>query len=188
MLKYVSLFSIIWTLMSCNGESSEKKDGAIARVGDNYLYKKDIQDLIDEETTPEDSVQIVTNYINRWASKYILMAAADKNIGGDSKVELDLLVEQYKMDLYTNLYLEKLVTNSLDTLVTDEEIKNLYNDTKDYFRLNSKLRQLIFKNEPAIDSFITSSLIRMVYLKTKLYVPGEASSNSTDPFQGSEPE
>lgn len=143
MLKYLGLFVLGLALVSC-GESSEKKDGAIARVGNNYLYIKDIQDLIDEETSPEDSVQIVTNYINRWASKYILMEAADKNIGGDSKVELDQLIEQYKMDLYTNLYLEKLVAKSLDTVVTEDEIVKLYNDTKDYFRLNSKLVKLRF--------------------------------------------
>lgn len=143
MIKRFSLFFIVLTLIAC-GESPEKKDGAIARVGNNYLYIKDIQDLIDEETAPEDSIQIVKNYINRWASKYILMEAADKNIGGDSKVELDQLVEQYKMDLYTNLYLEKLVAKSLDTTVTEEEIKNLYTDTKDYFRLNSKLVKLRF--------------------------------------------
>lgn len=143
MVKYLSLFFIALILWSC-GESPEKKDGAIARVGDNYLFIKDVQDLIEEETSSEDSIQIVTNYINRWASKYILMEAADKNIGGDSKVELDKLVEQYKMDLYTNLYLEKLVAKSLDTTVVEEEIKNLYNDTKDYFRLNSKLVKLRF--------------------------------------------
>ncbi len=173
MVKCLSLFFIVLILWSC-GESPEKKDGAIARVGDNYLYVKDIQDLIDEETSPEDSIQIVTNYVNRWASKYILMEAADKNIGGDSKVELDKLVEQYKMDLYTNLYLEKLVAKSLDTTVAEEEIKNLYNDTKDYFRLNSKLVKLRFlvlqqdhpKYELIRSKFLSFSKKDKVYLES----------------------
>jgi hypothetical protein len=173
MVKHLSLFFIGLILWSC-GESPEKKDGAIARVGDNYLYIKDIQDLIEEETAPEDSIQIVSNYINRWASKYILMEAADKNIGGDSKVELDKLVEQYKMDLYTNLYLEKLVAKSLDTTVTEEEIKNLYNDTKDYFRLNSKLVKLRFlvlqqdhpKYESIRSKFLSFSKKDQAYLES----------------------
>lgn len=173
MVKYLSLFFIALILWSC-GESPEKKDGAIARVGDNYLFIKDVQDLIEEETSSEDSIQIVTNYINRWASKYILMEAADKNIGGDSKVELDKLVEQYKMDLYTNLYLEKLVAKSLDTTVAEEEIKNLYNDTKDYFRLNSKLVKLRFlvlqqdhpKHELIRSKFLSFSKKDKVYLES----------------------
>ncbi len=100
--------------------------------------------MVPKGTTSKDSIVIVNNFINQWASKQILKEAADNNIGDDEKFSLDKLVEQYKTDLYTNLYLEKIVTQSLDTTVTEAEIKKLYDDTKDYFRLNTHLIKLRF--------------------------------------------
>ncbi len=137
-----SLFILLF--ISCDSDKSAKQDGAIARVGDSYLYIKDIQDLVAEGTPKQDSIDIVKNHINRWASKQILKDAADNNISDKSKGDLDKLVEQYKIDLYTNLYIEKVVSSSLDTLVSEQEIKVLYDETKDYFRLNSKLLRLRF--------------------------------------------
>ncbi len=63
-------------------------------------------------------------------SKQILKDAADNNISDKSKGDLDKLVEQYKIDLYTNLYIEKVVSSSLDTLVSEQEIKVLYDETR----------------------------------------------------------
>lgn len=81
----------------------------VARVGENYLYHEDIEDLVVESISPEDSAQIVSSYINRWATQQLLLDGAELNLSEDKQADFDRLVQQYKNDLYTKAYLDALV-------------------------------------------------------------------------------
>lgn len=129
-------------LISCNHFKSEAKPEAVARVKDSWLYKSEISDLVPEGTSKEDSAIIVKNYIDRWASQKLLSDAAEINLGAAKKAEFDELVIQYKIDLYTKAYIEEIVKNSVDTIVTDAELKEYYNENKENFRVNGQLVRL----------------------------------------------
>ena len=69
---FLTIISII-TLGSCDYIKQNKLDIPIARVNDSYLYQKDVKRLIFENTSKDDSTLIVTNFINRWATKQLLI-------------------------------------------------------------------------------------------------------------------
>ncbi|NAY93304.1 peptidyl-prolyl cis-trans isomerase [Muricauda sp. JGD-17] len=140
---------IIAICSSCDSlfrEAPEKNP--LARVGDAYLYKEDVVSLIGDEMSAQDSALFVTNYINRWASKQLLLSKSKINLPEEKLAEFDRLVSDYRMDLYTRAYIEALVLQSQDTAVTREELKGYYEKEKENFKLNEKLVQLRFVGLP----------------------------------------
>jgi hypothetical protein len=138
-----NLFFLVFLIFSsCNFFKAEQKSQAIARVGDSYLYKTEIKDLIPVGTSKEDSTLLVRNYIDRWASQKLLISAAERNLGANKKKEFDLLVKQYKIDLYTKAYIEEVVKRTVDTVVTTEELKQYYKENKENFKTNGTLVRL----------------------------------------------
>ncbi len=130
---------------SCEGmfNKDEEKE-PLARVGDAYLYKEDVASLVDDDMTAEDSTIFVTNYINTWASKQLLLTKSKINLPGEKLAEFDRLVSDYRADLYTRAYIEALVNQSQDTAVTQGQLLEFYEQEKENFKLNEKLVQLRF--------------------------------------------
>ncbi len=150
-MKKLLLASILIVLAtSCSYFKKDSKPEAIARVGEEYLYLEDIQDLVPEGSTKADSLQIVQSFINRWASQKLLIAKAELNLKDTKKLEFDELVQQYKIDLYTKAYIEELVKQTIDTAVSLEELKQYYDSNKENFRTSEallKLRYIHLQND-----------------------------------------
>lgn len=141
-----SLFLVIVLFCSCNYFKPEQKPESIARVGKSYLYKSDIATLVPAGTSKEDSVLMVRDFVNRWASQKLLIEAAERNLSDKKKREYNTLIKQYKIDLYTKAYIEEVVKNTVDTLVTQQELKKYYDENKENFKTNGTLVRLRFIN------------------------------------------
>lgn len=133
-------------LVSCAKEANKDKSEAIARVNNEYLYRSDIENLVPQGTSKKDSIAIVKDFINRWATQQLLMNNATKNISKSKQIELDELINQYKIDLYSKAYLEELVITKIDTVISNEEIETYYNKNKNNFKANSPLVKLRYIN------------------------------------------
>ncbi|QCX00699.1 peptidyl-prolyl cis-trans isomerase [Aggregatimonas sangjinii] len=120
----------------------------LARVGEAYLYRSEIEPLLGLNMSKEDSASFVTSYINNWASNKLLLGKAKINLSEDKLAEFDELVANYRNDLYTRAYKEALVAQGSDSLVTDQELEDFYNIEKQNFRLKEKLVQLRFVQLP----------------------------------------
>ena len=150
-MKKILLASILTLLAtSCSYFEKSIKTEAIARVGEEYLFLADLQDLVPQGSTKADSIQIVHSFINRWASQKLMIAKAELNLKDSEKFEFDELVKQYKVDLYTKAYIEELVRQTIDTAVNDQELKEYYESNKDNFRTSEallKLRYIHLQND-----------------------------------------
>lgn len=111
----------------------------IARVNDVYLYEEDIQPILTDGITSQDSIILVTNFINEWATEQLLVAGAKVNLNEQKLSDFDKLAEDYKNDLYAGAYLEALVTRNIDTAVTMGEAESYYEENKVIFNLNEDL-------------------------------------------------
>lgn len=131
---------------SCNYFKPEQKSQSIARVGKNYLYKSDIAKLVPVGTSKEDSLLLVRDFIDRWASQKLLIEAAERNLSDAKKREYNTLIKQYKIDLYTSAYIEEVVKNTVDTVVTQDELKKYYEENKENFKANGTLVRLRYVN------------------------------------------
>ena len=144
-----SLFISSFLLLLLTGcqlfETSDPRD-PVARVNDTYLYEEDIQALITEEYTPEDSALVVSNFINRWATQQLLIDRAKVNLPEDKLQEFEKLVENYRNELYSKAYTDAIICKELDTSVSREMAKQYYEENGENFKLNEVLVKLRYVN------------------------------------------
>jgi len=145
-LKFLIVLCFLTFLQSCNYYEETEEREVVARVNENYLYKEDIQALIGENTSEEDSILIVSNFITRWATHQLLIDRAKFNLSSEVQEEFDELVKNYKNELYTKAYADALVAKKLDTSFNESEIESYYGEHLENFRLNEDLVKLRFIN------------------------------------------
>ena len=145
---HITILVCFCSLLSCNFFKESDDRIPVARVNDNYLYEDDIKGLVAEGTSPKDSMLVVNGFITRWATQLLLVDGSERNLPEEQQQEFIKLVEQYKKDLFTKAYLEALVNKTMDTLVTPEEAKKVYETNKETFKLNEELIKFRYINIP----------------------------------------
>jgi hypothetical protein len=134
----VFLIGLLVMVNSC--DFIKKSDGSnpIARVNENYLYEDEINDLVSEGTSKQDSILLIQNFINRWATQQLFVDGAKLNLSEEKQAAFDKLVVQYKNDLYSKAYIEALVKRSIDIAVSIDEAEAYYTNNKEVFKLNEE--------------------------------------------------
>ncbi len=147
--KTIPFLGIFLLFISCDGILKDNSDSApIASVGEDYLYKEDIKPFLRDGITKEDSISFVTNFINNWASKKLLLSKAKLNLPKEQVEYFDNLVANYREDLYTQAYKDALVQQSQDTLVSKQQMEVFYEQEKMNFRLKERLVRFRFIEIP----------------------------------------
>ena len=142
MIKHTLYIVLFFVVSSCSYFNKKDNDNAVARVNDVYLFKSDLLEKIPSDLKGNDSIAFVQNYINQWAKQQLLLNGANQNLSDERLEEFDALVEQYKNDLYSNAYLEALISRGLDTIVNDNIAQVYYTNNSEAFRLNEDLVKL----------------------------------------------
>jgi hypothetical protein len=144
---YIFLGSVLFVSCSYFQQNSAQED-VVARVNDNYLYRSDIEKLIAENTSKEDSTLIVNNFINRWATQQLLIDQAKINLTPEKLEQFDKLVQEYKTDLLTEAYKNVIVGRQLDSNITDQEFQQFYEENKENFKQKDMLVMLRYVQLP----------------------------------------
>ncbi|MTG97128.1 MULTISPECIES: hypothetical protein [Myroides] len=143
-LCFLSLSALV--AYSCDGKDAETKNNMAARVNNTYLAKDKLEDIVPVKVTGKDSLAFVHRFIDKWATKQLLIEAAQLNLPEDKVVEIDQLVENFKSDLSIKAYLELLVQNKIDTIISDNQLKEYYESYKSNFLVDDMLVQLAYVN------------------------------------------
>ena len=146
MIKPIHILLLLFFTISCEYFKKPQEPKAIARVGEDYLYKKDIENLVPKGTSKADSVVIVKSYIDKWATQKILYNGAALNLSKEKSQQFDELINQYKIDLYTKAYVEQLVIRKIDTVITEAQIEQYYNKNQQFFKNGAELVKLRYIN------------------------------------------
>ncbi len=126
---------VLPALMSCRAITSFlNSDEAVAEVGSEKLYRKDLNHLIPKGISPEDSVILARRYINTWALDHVFLNIAEEQL---SKTEKDVAreLEEYRKSLLKYRYEQLYVNERLDTAVSDDMVEEYYNANRDKFTL-----------------------------------------------------
>ena len=133
-------------LVACDFPAVKTQIKPLARVNDALLYKEAIDFSFIEGRMEADSILFVQNIINDWATTQLLIDGAILNLSESTQVDFEELVQQYKSDLYTSAYVEALVSQNIDTLVSDSELQKVYVANKQLFVLKEDLLKLRYIN------------------------------------------
>lgn len=157
------LFLLMAALVSCKSKTGTESE--IARVGDKYLYTQDIEGLVLSGTSKEDSLIIVTNFINNWIKQQIMVQLAEENLSDEDK-DFATQLDEYRNSLLIYTYETSFISQKLDTIVSDKEIVDYYNSHQKEFELKDNIARVNFVklNTDSVDKKIIPRLKK--YLKS----------------------
>lgn len=135
-------------LFSCQKIDRDPTKKVIARVNDMYLYFEDIKHAIPPNVSKKDSLSLIQNYINTWATRELFMDQSRKNLTQKQLREFDDLVRDYKSTLYINAYKDAVIHKSIDMEITNEDLNTFYNENLKNFNLNEELVKLRYLHLP----------------------------------------
>lgn len=115
------------------------EDHVVAKVYDYVLTREELQENLLETSTVVDSLKLTRDYIKNWSRQKLLYKNSLINI--ENTEELDVLVKEYREELYVSYYKNALIKKKLDTLVLDKEIDSFYIQNKASFKLKEDLIQ-----------------------------------------------
>ena len=132
-------------------------DEVVARVGDSKIYKSELEKVIPDLISPEDSDRLAARYINSWAMDRLYSQVAEREL---SKTEIDVSqeLEAYRLSLVKYRYEQRYIADRLDTLVTAEQIEEYYKAHQEDFSIKRPLLKVrfldIMKDSPSRDRIL----------------------------------
>ncbi len=159
---YLLVLLLTTSLSSCDLIKMKEDSGLmgeekpIARVKDIYLYREDLVGLVPEDLSPIDSTNRMTQFVNSWVRKQLIISEATSRLSLD-EAEMERRLLDYKYALMIHEFQEQYVNTELNRQVSPEEIREYYTNNVDNFRLNQSIIKGIFvqlpKEAPNIRSF-----------------------------------
>ena len=149
-MNYVNFIwiSTIILCSSCNSDKTSINDDPIARVNSSYLYKSELDGVVPEGVSGQDSIARVTNFINQWATQQLFLDQSKQNLSQSEVSEYEELVEDYRNTLLITAYKNAIVNKSINMKVSEQEIRNYYNQNLKNFNLNQELVKLRYLHLP----------------------------------------
>lgn len=119
----------------------------VARVYNNYLYEQDLEGIVDEKSSAEDSANLISRYIDTWVKKQLLLAEAASQMDID-EAEMERKILDYRYALIVYEFEKNYVNQEVDTEVNDKEIEQYYREHQDNFELKQNIIKGIFAKVP----------------------------------------
>lgn len=140
-----TLFGILLVsiLASCQniGDADHRK--VIAQAYDYSLYADDLELVMPDNLSGNDSVVYAKAYINQWLFQKVELHFAVNNLQ-EVKVDFSRQIEDYHTSLIIYEYQKRLIKQRLDTIVTYDEVQKYYDDHKTEFTLKRNIVQVAF--------------------------------------------
>ncbi len=145
MNKLVALIGIVFLMLlgGCDYFQKNSKEVVVAECYGKYLYESDLVGIVPENTPIMDSIQRVSNFIDSWIKRQVLVHQAEINL---NKEELDLKkqLEEYRNSLVIYAYESQLINQKLDTVISEDEIADYYEQNKEDFQLRSTMVRVAY--------------------------------------------
>ena len=147
---YALLLCVAVASVHCgNAESDKTDDVLLAKVYNKSLYLSELDGVVPEDVSQEDSALMVAAYVQRWARDQLLMYEAERNIPKD--LNIDELVRNYRASLVRFNFEEQIIAEKLDSVVTDDEMRNFYDNNKEQYQLESMILKCVVLKIPSDD-------------------------------------
>ena len=141
-IKFAIGLMLVLALVSCQNSGNGKNDQPVAAIYDKVLYQSDLQDILYDGISVNDSIVRTKAFIDNWIRRQLLIHQAENNL---DKSELDCLkeIEDYRNSLIIYKYESLLISQNLDTVVSDEEIEKYINDNALFDMNKDAVRSII---------------------------------------------
>ena len=116
----------------------------VATVYGHELHRSDLEGLVGEGVSSEDSAAIISNYVEQWIRQTVILTKAEKNINDN----FDRQLQDYKNSLLTYAYEQQIVNQLLDTNISNEQIAEYYEQHRGDFHLKNAIVKAVYVMAP----------------------------------------
>jgi len=134
---------ILLLLASCDYFQKSSKEVVVAECYGKYLYESDLNGIMPEGTPILDSLQRVSNFIDSWVRRQVILHQAENNLDKNA-LNLDKQMEEYRNSLVVYAYESQLINQKLDTVVSEDEIADYYEQNKEDFQLRNTMVRVAY--------------------------------------------
>ncbi|MFO7999238.1 MAG: hypothetical protein R6U86_09695 [Bacteroidales bacterium] len=135
-----------FVLPGCQQMETGNED-LLAKVYDNRLYLSDIESVVPPGASSNDSAIIVKRYVDNWVRQQVFLHHASANMDLDA-LDFEKKILDYKNSLLIFAYETQLVQNHMDTLITEEQIREYYEENNNSFRLQENIVKVAYVKVP----------------------------------------
>jgi hypothetical protein len=149
---FLPIIFISFTAISCNwlGKEEEKP---IAKAYEKFLYLKDLEGVVPKNVHGNDSAAMVLAFIDQWQHEQVIQHQAETNVNIDNQ-KIQNQLETYRRSLIRFQYEQSLIQQKLDTVVTDQDVQQYYQDNEENFQLKKTILKVAYiklsENAPKI--------------------------------------
>ncbi len=124
-------------------KNNEPQDATVVEVGGKKLGWNTLMDVIPDNSSPEDSVELAERFIQDWVKEQLVVRKAESELT-EEKRNFDELIENYRKSLLTYTFEQEWVKQKLDTTVSEGEIEKYYVDNEQNFELRNYIVKVKF--------------------------------------------
>ena len=135
--------AILILLAGCDYFQKSSKEVVVAECYGKYLYESDLQGIVPEGASIMDSIQRVSTFIDSWIKRQVLIHQAENNLD-KAKLDLKKQMEEYRNSLIIYEYESQLINQKLDTVVSEDEIAEYYEQNKEDFQLRNTMVRVAY--------------------------------------------
>ena len=135
--------AILMLLTGCDYFQKSSTEVVVAECYGKYLHESDLQGIVPEGVGTMDSIQRVSTFIDSWIRRQLLIHQAENNLDKEA-LNLDQQMEEYRSSLIIYAYESQLINQKLDTLVSDDEIADYYEQNKEDFQLRNTMVRVVY--------------------------------------------
>lgn len=144
MRKVAPLLVLLLLLCGCkNITTLIHDDQVVARLGEEKLFKSELDAFLPDYLSSEDSARLARQYINTWAMEHLYTKVAEEQLTDEEK-DVSGELEDYRRSLLRFRYEQRYVADRLDTLVTKDQMKAYYDSHQDMFTLERPVLKVRF--------------------------------------------
>ena len=130
-------------LAGCDYFQKSSKEVVVAECYGKYLYESDLIGIVPEGTPTMDSIQRVSTFIDSWIRREVLIHQAENNLNME-ELDLKKQLDEYRNSLVIYAYETQLINQKLDTVLSEDEIAEYYEQHKEDFQLRNTMVRVAY--------------------------------------------
>jgi hypothetical protein len=148
MRKLISIITLfLFLVQGCSLFSEKEQEEPVARVFDSFLYPSDLEKVIPTGTNVQDSVQMAKRYTETWVRDMLMQHRAEESLS-DEQMDFEAQIEEYYRSLLIYTYRQNLLTQKMDTVISEQEISSYYEENSKNFVLDHNVIKGTFIKVP----------------------------------------
>jgi len=144
----IAASSILLFMYACTNYNSDANRLTVAQVEDKYLFADQIPVKTNNGLSREDSISISRNYIDRWIRNELILRKAEENLSEEYQTEINSKLEETRANLMIYHYEQQMMLQKMDTMVTEQQIMDYYDNHLQNFTLQSNILKVLFLKLP----------------------------------------